>query len=303
MGKKKGLWRSDAAREALIGYLFIAPWLLGFLAFFAGPIVASLLLSFTKWDIVSPPHWVGLRNYHWIFTHDTDFYQAVKVTLKYSAIYLPLEIVMGVAVAMAMNLKARGIGIFRTLFYLPYVVPAVASVLVWVWILNPHFGLLDTLLKFIGIGGPNWFGDPAYALWGIVMISLWTIGGSAIIYLAGLQNIPPQLYEAAEIDGANGWQQFWHVTIPMLTPTLFFKLVLGLIGTFQTFTSAFVATKGGPMESTLFYMLYIYNKAFVSLKMGYGSALAWILTLIILVVTLTVFKSSPYWVHYEAERK
>jgi len=287
----------------LIGYLFIAPWLLGFLAFFAGPIVASLVLSFTKWDIVSPPHWVGLRNYYWIFTHDTDFYQAVKVTLKYSATYLPLEIVMGVAVAMAMNLKARGIGVFRTLFYLPYVVPAVASVLVWVWILNPHFGLLDTLLKFIGIGGPNWFGDPAYALWGIVMISLWTIGGSAIIYLAGLQNIPPQLYEAAEIDGANGWQQFWHVTIPMLTPTLFFKLVLGLIGTFQTFTSAFVATKGGPMESTLFYMLYIYNKAFVSLKMGYGSALAWILTLIILVVTLAVFKSSPYWVHYEAERK
>ncbi len=302
MGKKKGLWHSDAAKEAVVGYLFIAPWLLGFLAFFAGPIIASFVLSFTKWDIVSPPHWVGLRNYHWIFTHDTDFYQAVKVTLKYSAIYLPLEIVMGVAVAMAMNLKARGIGVFRTLFYLPYVVPAVASILVWVWILNPHFGLLDTLLKFIGVGGPNWFGDPAYALWGIMMISLWTIGGSAIIYLAGLQNIPPQLYEAAEIDGANGWQQFWHVTIPMLTPTLFFKLVLGLIGTFQTFTSAFVATKGGPMESTLFYMLYIYNKAFVSLKMGYGSALAWILTLIILAVTVAVFKSSPYWVHYEAER-
>jgi len=202
-----------------------------------------------------------------------------------------------------MNLKARGIGVYRTLIYLPSVVPAAASVLVWMWILSPYFGLLDYLLQKIGIPGPNWFGDPRYALWGIVMISLWTIGGSAIIYRAGLQNIPPQLYEAAEIDGASGWQQFWHVTLPMLSPTIFFKLVLGLIGTFQTFTSAYVATRGGPMKSTLFYMLYIYNKAFVSLQMGYGAALAWILTVFILIITLLVFKSSPYWVHYEAERK
>ncbi len=295
--------RRGKVREAIAGYLFISPWLLGFIVFFAGPIVASFLLSFTSWDIVSPPKWVGLGNFRRVFFSDPDFYQAIKVTVKYSLVYLPLEIILGIGVAMVMNLKARGIGVYRTLIYLPYVVPAVASVLVWMWILSPYFGLLDYLLQKIGIPGPNWFGDPRYALWGIVMISLWTIGGSAIIYLAGLQNIPPQLYEAAEIDGASGWQQFWHVTLPMLSPTIFFKLVLGLIGTFQTFTSAYVATRGGPMKSTLFYMLYIYNKAFVSLQMGYGAALAWILTVFILVITLMVFKSSPYWVHYEAERK
>ncbi len=295
--------RGERLREAVTGYVFILPWVLGFTVFFAGPIIASFVLSFTQWSIVDTPQWIGMANYRRIFTRDPDFYQALKVTLKYSTVYLPLEIILGITMALVMNIKARGIGLYRTLLYLPYVVPAVAAVIVWIWVLSPYFGLLNYLLAKVGIHGPDWFGNPRYALWGIVMISLWTVGGSAVIYLAGLQNIPPQLYEAAEIDGASGWQQFWHITLPMLSPTIFFKLVLGLIGTFQTFTSAFVATRGGPMKSTLFYMLYIYNKGFVSLQMGYAAALSWILTLIILIITVLVFKSSPYWVHYEAERK
>lgn len=292
-----------ARKEALAGYFFIAPWLLGFTIFVAGPLVASLGLSFTRWNIVGAPRWIGLQNYQTIFTRDPAFVQALKVTFQYAAIYLPLATIFALAVAVALDVKVRGVGIFRTLFYLPYVAPSIAATLVWVWVLNSRYGLVNTLLGMIGIQGPNWFNDPKTALYGIVMISLWGLGGSAVIYLAGLQNIPQHLYEAARVDGANGWQQFRHVTLPMLSPIIFYQVVIGLIGVFQTFTSAYVATQGGPLQSTYFYMLHIYNKAWVSLRMGYASALAWILALIILLVTLLVFRSSPLWVHYEAERK
>jgi multiple sugar transport system permease protein len=292
-----------ARREALAGYFFISPWLLGFIIFVAGPLIASLVLSFTRWNIVGDPRWVGWQNYYRIFTRDPGFTQALKVTFRYTLIYLPASTVVGLAVAVALNMKAKGIGVFRALFYLPYVAPAIAATLVWVWVLNPRYGLLNTILGFIGLEGPNWFSDPDTALYGIVMISLWGVGGSAVIYLAGLQNIPQQLYEAAEVDGANAWQRFWNVTIPMLSPIIFYQLVIGLIGVFQTFTSAFVATEGGPLKSTYFYMLHIYNKAWVSMRMGYASALAWILAIIILLVTLLVFRSSAMWVHYEAEQK
>lgn len=292
-----------ARKEALAGYFFISPWLLGFVIFVAGPLIASLVLSFTRWNIVGDPRWVGLQNYQAIFTRDPAFIQAVKVTFKYTVIYLPLSTISALLVAIALDVKVKGVGIFRTLFYLPYVAPAIAATLVWVWVLNSRYGLVNTLLGMVGIEGPNWFKDPKTALYGIVMISLWGLGGSAVIYLAGLQNIPQHLYEAARVDGANGWQQFRHVTIPMLSPIIFYQVVIGLIGVFQTFTSAYVATEGGPLKSTYFYMLHIYNKAWVSMRMGYASALAWILALIILLVTLAVFRSSPLWVHYEAERK
>ncbi|HZD10548.1 MAG TPA: sugar ABC transporter permease, partial [Candidatus Binatia bacterium] len=292
-----------ARKEALSGYLFILPWIVGFVVFLAGPMLASFALSFTRWNIVGDPRWVGLDNYQQIFTRDPDFLQSLKVTLRYAVIYLPLTTVIGIAMAVALNSRVRGIGLFRTLLYLPSVVPGVAATLVWVWVLNGRYGLLNTILGWFGIEGPNWFRDPQAALYGIVMISLWGVGGSAIIYLAGLQNIPEHLYEAARVDGASGWQQFRYVTLPMLSPVIFFQLVVGLIGVFQTFTSSFVATGGGPLKSTLFYMLYIYNKAWQSLRMGYASALAWILALIILIVTILVFRSSPYWVHYEAERE
>lgn len=290
-------------KEALAGYFFISPWLLGFIIFVAGPLIASLALSFTRWNIVGDPHWVGWQNYYRIFTRDPGFTQALKVTIRYTLIYLPATTIFALTVAMALNAKVKGVGIFRTLFYLPYVAPSIAATLVWVWVLNPRYGLLNTLLGYIGIEGPNWFKDPDTALYGIMMIGLWGVGGSAIIYLAGLQNIPQQLYEAAEVDGANAWQRFRHVTLPMLSPTIFYLLVIELIGVFQTFTSAFVATQGGPLKSTYFYMLHIYNKAWVSMRMGYASALAWILAIIILLVTLLIFRSSSMWVHYEAEQK
>jgi len=292
-----------ARREAWAGYLFISPWLIGFVVFVVGPMIASFFISFTRWNIVGDPSWVGIDNYRRILTSDPDFVQALKVTFKYALIYLPLVTVLGLAMAMALNSKLKGVSVFRTMFYLPYVVPGIAATLIWVWILNPRFGLLNTVLGWIGMEGPNWLGNPNTALYGIIMISLWGVGGSAIIYLAGLQNIPDHLYEAATVDGASAAQKFRHITIPMLTPVIFFQLIIALIGVFQTFTSSFVATKGGPLKSTFFYMLYIYNKAWESLRMGYASALAWILFVIILVITLLVLRSSAMWVYYESEVK
>ena len=291
-----------AGQEALAGYLCILPWLIGFVVFIAGPILASLAISFTRWDIVSPPEWVGLDNYRRILFRDRDFRQALKVTLTYAAMSLPLQLILGLGLSLLLNLKLRGMNIYRTLFYLPAVLPTVAVTLLWVWIFNPEFGLFNYLLSLIGVEGPRWFSNPRWALPGLVIMSLWGVGGGAVIYLAGLQNIPPHLYEAAKIDGANTWQRFVRITLPLLTPTLFFQLVLGLIGSFQAFVQAYVATSGGPLKSTLFYMLYLYQKAFTTFQMGYASALAWILMVIILAVTLLVFKSSPYWVFYEAER-
>lgn len=299
-------WREMSPKtrqEAIAGYLFIAPWLFGFVVFLAGPLIASFGISFTSWNIVGDPRWVGIENYARIFTRDPDFIQALKVTLRYALIFLPLSTILGIAMAQALNSQVRGVGLFRTLLYLPSVVPGVAATLVWVWVLNGRYGLLNTILGWFGVEGPDWFRDPQSALYGIVIIGLWGVGGSAIIYLAGLQNIPAHLYEAARVDGATSTQQFRFITLPMLTPTIFFQLVVGLIGVFQTFTSSFVATGGGPLKSTFFYMLYIYTRAWQSLRMGYASALAWVLVLIILVITILVFRSSPYWVHYEAERK
>ena len=299
-------WRemSPKRRQEIVGgYLFISPWLIGFLLFIAGPVLMSLFVSFTRWNIVGDPKWVGLANYERIFTVDKDFIQALKVTFRYSLVYLPLTTVLGLATAMALNTKVRGVGIFRSFFYMPYMAPQIAATLVWMWMLNPRYGLINTVLGWIGIEGPNWLHDPQTAIYGLMLIGLWGVGGSAVIYLAGLQNIPQHLYDAAEVDGANAWQQFRHVTLPMLSPTIFYVVVIELIGVFQTFTSSFVATGGGPLKSTFFYMLYVYTKAWESLRMGYASALAWILTVIILLITLFILRSSPLWVHYEAEKK
>ncbi len=296
--------KPERRREAIAGYLFISPWLIGFLIFFVGPIIASLILSFTRWNIVGTPEWVGLENYQSILTSDQRFVKAVQVTLTYSIFYLPLEVICGIGLAVLMNRKLRGIGVFRTLFYMPYVVPQVAAALVWVWMLNTRYGVVNTVLGWLGAEGPNWLGNPAYVLTSIIFIALWGIGGSAVIYLAGLQNIPETFYEAATVDGANSVQKFFRITLPLLSPTIFFQVVLGLIGVFQTFTPAFIAggQTGGPLQSALFYMLYLYNRGFVTLQMGYASALAWILTAFILTVTVLVLRSSRYWVYYEAER-
>jgi multiple sugar transport system permease protein len=294
----------ERRKEAISGYLFISPWLIGFVVFFVGPIIASFILSFTQWNIVGSPTWVGLDNYTDILTNDARFLKAIQVTLTYAVFYLPLEVVCGIGLAVLMNQKLRGIGIFRTLYYMPYVVPSVAASLVWVWMLNGRYGVINTVLNWIGVQGPNWLENPSYVLPSLIMIALWGVGGSSIIYLAGLQNIPEVMYEAATVDGANRVQQFFRITLPLLSPTIFFQLVLGLIGVFQTFTPAFIASgaNGGPLQSGLFYMLYVYNRGFVTLRMGYASALAWILTIFILVVTVLVLRSSRYWVYYETDR-
>jgi multiple sugar transport system permease protein len=291
-------------REALAGYLFISPWLIGFIVFFVGPILASFVLSFTQWNIVGTPQFIGLDNYRDIFTNDPRFVKAVQVTLTYAVIYLPLEVICGISLAVLMNQKLRGIGFFRTLFYMPYVVPQVAAALVWVWMLNARYGVVNTVLGWLGIDGPNWLGSPAYTLTSLTIIALWGVGGSAVIYLAGLQNVPEVFYEAATVDGANSFQKFFRITLPLLSPTIFFQIVLGLIGVFQTFTPAFIAAgaSGGPLQSGLFYMLYLYNRGFETLRMGYASALAWILTVFILIVTVFVLRSSRYWVYYETDR-
>ena len=290
---------SLARREALTFYLLISPWLLGLLLFVLGPMIASLFISFTRWDLLSPARFVGLQNYQKMLARDPLFWQSLKVTAIYTVVYVPLELAGGLVLALLMNQKLRFRGVFRTIYYLPSVLPGVAFVVLWMWILNPDVGLINTLLSYVGIDGPRWLADPRWALPALLMMSLWGLGRSMVIYLASLQGIPQHLYEAAAIDGANTWQAFWKITLPMLTPTVFFNLVLSVISTFQTFTSAFVATDGGPLDSTLFYVLYLFRQAFQFFNMGYASALAWVLFLIILVLTLLIVRSADRWVYYE----
>jgi multiple sugar transport system permease protein len=288
-------------REALFGFLFILPAVFGFVVFVAGPILASLYFSLTEFKIISAPRWIGLTNYLKLTT-DPIFWQSLKVTLVYAVLSLPIGLVLSLGLAVLMNQKLRGIAFWRTVYYLPAVISGVAVAVLWRWILNPDFGLLNVLLKYAGIKGPAWLQNPSTALPSLVMISLWGVGGSMVIYLSGLQGIPSELYEAAEIDGATSWKRFLHVTLPMLSPVIFFNVVMGLIGSFQWFTEPFVMTHGGPEQSTLSFMLNLYNNAFQFFKMGYASALAWVLFVLVLLLTLAVFRSSPMWVHYEAER-
>ena len=290
---------SLASREAITFYLCIAPWLLGFLLFVLGPMIASLVLSFTRWDLLSAARFVGLRNYQKMFTRDPLFWQALKVTAMYTAVYVPMELVAGLALALIMNQDLKFLGIFRTIYYLPSVLPGVAFVVLWMWILHPDVGLINTILSYIQIEGPRWLVDPNWALSALLIMSTWGLGRSMVIYLASLQGVPRHLYEAASIDGANRWQSFWRITLPMLTPTIFFNLVLSVISTFQTFTSAYVSTDGGPLDATLFYVLYIFRQAFNFLSMGYASALAWVLFVIIFVLTFLVVRSSDRWVYNE----
>jgi multiple sugar transport system permease protein len=292
-----------ARREALLFYLCISPWLLGFALFILGPVLASLGLSFTRWDLLTDPVFTGLRNYGRM-VDDQLFWQSLRVTLRYTLLYVPAELAGGLLLALLMNQRGvRGIRGVRTIYYLPTIISGVAFVVVWMWLFHPEAGLINATLARVGIQGPRWLADPNTALTALWLMSLWGLGRAALIYLAGLKGIPQQLYEAAAIDGAGALQSFRHVTLPMLTPTIFFNLVLSIIGTFQTFTSAFVATNGGPLDSTLFYVLYLYRKAFQEFQMGYASALAWVLFLIILVLTIIVVRSGRWWVYYEGEKR
>ena len=285
-------------REALVGYLFLGPWILGFLIFLIGPMIASLYLSMTNYKMLQPPDWVGLANYERMFT-DRFIYISLKVTLTYTVISVPLRIILAMLIAVLLNQKIVASGVFRTIFYLPSVISGVAVAMVFAWIFNHRFGILNYFLSLVGIKGPNWLGHPDYALWAFVIMSLWGIGTDVVIYLAALQGVPVALYEAAKIDGAGAGQRFFNITLPLITPVILFTLVIGVIGSFQTFTQSYIMTGGGPANATLFFLLYLYRNAFNWFEMGYASALAWFLFLIILVCTLALWRTSGRWVFYE----
>jgi multiple sugar transport system permease protein len=265
--------------------------------------LASLVLSFTEYDILSAPEFIGITNYVKMFSEDPSFWDALRVTLTYAIFSVPIGLALSLGIALLLNQNVPGIALWRTIYYLPSVVSGVAVAMLWVWLFHSQFGLFNLALNAIGIDGPAWLSDPDWALSALVIMSFWTIGGGMVINLAGLQGIPTEMYEAASLDGANAWHRFWSVTLPLMSPVLFFNLVMGVIETFQYFTNAFVMTNGGPGRATLFYNLYLFQNAFRFYKMGYASALAWVMLLIILVLTLGIFKSSPYWVYYESLRK
>lgn len=292
---------SPRRREAIAFYLFISPWIIGFLIFTLGPMLASFGISFTEYNLLTPPRFIGLQNYNFMIK-DRLFWKALEVTALYTLAYVPTELLGGLSLALLMNQRVRGITLFRTIYYLPSVLSGMAFVVVWMWLLHPN-GLLNGVLESVGLQGQRWLTHPNTALLSLWMMSLWGLGRAAVIYLAGLKNVPKEMTEAAAIDGANAVQSFFSVTLPLLTPTIFFNLVLSIISTFQTFTSAFVATNGGPLNSTLFYVLYLYRVAFEPpFRMGYASALAWILFLAVLILTALVVRSASRWVFYEGVR-
>jgi multiple sugar transport system permease protein len=290
-------------KEEWAGLLFASPWLLGMVLFVAGPILASVLLSFTNWNLISSPRWVGLENYRDML-EDHNFWQSIRVTLFYSALAVPLYLVAGLALAVLLNQRARGMYLFRTILFLPAVLSGVAVAALWVSLLNPDLGVVNQVLRAIGIDDPpRWLVSPRWAVPAMVLMGLWGVGGSAIIYLAGLQNIPPSLYTAARIDGAGPWQTFRYITLPLLTPTLLFTLLIGLIEAFQVFDIAFVlgGSRGGTRGSLLFYVLNIWNEGFRNGRFGYASALAWVLVIAAAVVIVLIFVTSNRWVYYESE--
>ena len=286
-------------REAFFGLLFVLPWIIGFVVFTAGPMLASLVLSFTDWSIFGTPHWVGLSNYQTL-VGDHFFWTALRVTVVFTVISVPLDIIGSLALALLLDRPFRGRGLVRALFYLPELVPGVATAILWLWVYNTHFGILNYLLSLVGLSAVPWLENPGWVIPSFIILSLWTIGGSRmIIFLAGLQGIPRDLHDAAQLDGANWLSRFWHVTVPMLSPVIFFNLLLTTIGAFQVFTSAYVMTGGGPASSSLFYVLYLYQNAFQYMKMGYAAALAWVLFAILFAFTALQFRVMRNWVYYE----
>ena len=290
--------RKPAGRRNVVGYIFIAPFILGFLFWFLIPALTSVWLVFQDWNMIRPPEFVGLDNFKKIAS-DKLFWQALKVTTLYTVISVPVSMVLAFLLALLMNTKVRGITAFRTIYYLPSIVPAVANAVLWAWILNSDFGLLNVFLHFIGLPKIRWLQEPELALPALILMSLWGLGGGMVIYLAGLQGIPEVFYEAAEIDGAGRWHKLRHVTIPLMSPVIFFNLVMSIIGTFQVFTAGYLITDGGPQNATLFYVLYLYRNAFQYLEMGYAAALAWVLFFVIMGLTLLIFKYVGSLIYYE----
>jgi multiple sugar transport system permease protein len=285
--------------EALTGYLFISPWIVGFTVFTLGPFIASLALSFMEWNLIKSPEFIGFDNYTALF-NDPLFWQSLKVTTVYALGRVPLGIIVGLAAALLLNQKVKFVGLWRVVYYMPVVLPPIAVSLLWMWIFNPDYGILNGILWLFGIRGPAWLQDEATVLPSLMMMAVWgMMGRYMIVYLSGLQSIAQEMYEAANIDGANAIQKFFKITIPMMTPIIFFNLVMGMMDSFKLFTQAFVMTGGGPRYASLFYVYYLFQHAFQRFHMGYASAMAWVFFLIIMAFTLLVFRSSKAWVYYE----
>jgi len=282
------------------GVICAGPWLLGFVAFTGGPILFSIIMSFCQYDVLNPARFIGLDNYRWLFTQDPLFWKSLWNTL-YMVIGIPVGMSASMGLALLLNQRLKGMALYRTLFYLPAIVPAVASAILWIWVFNPSNGLLNAALAWFGIHGPAWLQDVQWSKPAIILMGLWGAGSGMIIWLAGLKGIPAHLYEAAEVDGASAWQRFYYITMPMMSPYIFFNLVMGLIGTFQIFSQAYIMTQGGPVNATLFYAYHLFNSAFRYLQMGQASAMAWVLFAIVLVLTIGQLVLSKRWVHYEAE--
>ncbi|MBN1220028.1 MAG: sugar ABC transporter permease [Anaerolineae bacterium] len=285
----------------MVGYIFISPFILGVLFWVLIPALTAAWLVFHDWNLIRPPSYVGLDNIIRMFS-DRFLGQALKVTTVYTLVSVPLGLLVSFALALLIDTKVRGIAFFRTIYYMPTIVPAVANAVLWAWIFNTEFGLLNVLLHYFGLSKVNWLREPEWALPAIILMSLWvSVGGPMIIFLAGLQGIPEVFYEAAKIDGAGRWTQLCHITVPMVSPVIFFNLVIGIINSFQVFTAIYLITNGGPQDATLVYLVYLYRVAFSHLEMGYAAALSWLLFFIIMVMTFIVFKTVGRTIYYQED--
>lgn len=288
-------------KSSIVPLLFISPWIIGFLVFTLGPLIMSLIMSFFNWPVIGKPEFIGLGNYAQMFTKDSQFGRSIWITVKFALLFVPLNIVVSLILAVLIAQPVKGSGFFRTIFYLPSVVSGVAVSIIWGWILNSEYGLLNYLLSLIGVKGPRWLSSPNWAMAAMVIASVWGLGTLMLIFYTGLKNIPIELYEAASIDGASPLTRFFKITLPMLSPTILFNVITSTIGALQQLTLALLLTNGGPSKSTYFYGMFVYNNAFKHFKLGYASANAWFMFIIILILTAIIFKSSSMWVFYENE--
>ena len=302
LGRLLGTKTKFQTQRALWGYVFALPWVIGLIVFWVGPILTSFYYSFTSFEVIGSPDWLGLANYNRAFNQDDLFWPSLGRTFAFALVYVPAAIFGALFLASLLNQKLKGTNIYRTIFFVPHLIPAVALAVVWTFLLQPKMGPVNMILRDLGVANPpNWLSSRETALYSVIMINVWAaVGGNTmLIFLAGLQGVPQELYEAAEIDGAGAWRKFWNVTLPLLTPTIFFNLVLAIIGALNVFTTAWVATKGGPSYATWFFALHIYTEAFQYFRLGYGSALAWVLAVIVMFFTWIQVQYSKRWVHYE----
>ena len=289
--------------EALTGFVMAAPWILGFLFFVAGPMIASLYLAMTRWDIFTAPRFLGLENFQTLLSEDRLFWQSFRVTTLFAVFSVPLQIAVGLGLAQLLNQKIRLLGMFRSIYYLPSVLSGVSVAIMFRWIFGTQYGLLNSVFKLLGIEPVSWLGDPGIVLFSFILMSIWGSGANMLIYLGALQSVPTELYEAAEVDGAGALRKFFRITVPMITPVIFFTLINGIIIALQEFETPFILTDGGPANASLFIVLYLYRNAFEWFKMGYASAIAWIIFFYVLLLSILVLRSSKAWVYYEGSLK